>query len=56
MFRLPRHLLEKFFISVILGKPDIRHFKAFCYLLWMEIKFILYTGYTVEEIQNKNRE
>ena len=54
MFRLPRLLLERFFISVILGKPDVKHFKAFYLLLWMEIKFILYTGYTVEEIQRKN--
>lgn len=53
MFRLPRYLLEQFIVSIILGNPDYKHFKGFYMILWHDIKILLYTGYTVEEILNK---
>jgi hypothetical protein len=55
MFRGPRYYLEMFLVSIILGKPDKRHFKAFYKLVWEDIKVLLYTGYTVEEIIKRNK-
>lgn len=55
MFRAPRYFLEMYLISIILGKPDNRHFKAFYKLLWNDIKVLLYTGYTVEEILKRKK-
>lgn len=55
MFKLPRYLLEQFLISVILGKPDYKHLKASFIILWKDIKVLLYTGYTVEEILKRKQ-
>ena len=53
MFKTPRYFLEMYLISIILGKPDHRHIKAFYKFLWEDIRVLLYTGYTVEEIMKR---
>jgi hypothetical protein len=53
MFKLPRYLFERFLISIILGNPDYRHLKATIIILFDDIKILLYTGYTVEELTKR---
>ena len=55
MFRGPRYMIERFLISIVLGKPNYKYLKKSALFLYEDIKVLLYTGYTVEEILNKQK-
>jgi hypothetical protein len=53
MFRTLAYLFNRWFFTVIIGKPSKRVFNCVIKMLYLDLKTLFLTGYTIDELNNK---
>lgn len=50
MFRTLQYMFERWIVAVLCGKPSKRAFNIMIKILFADIKALIYTGYTCDEL------